>query len=116
MARHDSYSQHFLRGARLVSELIGHSNLRKNDTVYDLGAGSCVITSVLTQRCKHVYAVEIEPDALKKLEQNVGSLDNVTIVNKSFLSLYPEAPYKIFANIPFNLSSKTLQHFIFEAN
>lgn len=116
MARHDNYSQHFLRGARLVSELVGHSNIRKNDTVYDLGAGSGVITSVLTHRAKQVYAVEIEPDALRKLQQNVAELDNVTVINKSFLNLYPEAPYKIFANIPFNLSSKTVQHFVFETH
>ncbi len=114
MARHDTYSQHFLRGPRLVSELVGHSNIRKNDIVYDLGAGSGVITSVLAHRCKHVYAVEVEPGALKKLYSNVGTLDNVTIVEKTFLKLYPEEPYKIFANIPFHLSSATLQHFIFD--
>lgn len=114
MARHDAYSQHFLRGPRLVSELVGHSNIRKNDTVYDLGAGSGVIASVLARRGKHVVAVEIEPDALKKLHANVGKIPNVEIIEKSFLDIYPDAPYKIFANIPFHLSSKTVQHFIFD--
>lgn len=114
MARHDDYSQHFLRGPRLVSELVGHSNIRKNDTVYDLGAGSGVIASVLARRAKHIVAVEIEPDALEKLHANVGKIPNVEIIEKSFLDIYPDAPYKIFANIPFHLSSKTVQHFIFD--
>lgn len=47
---HTYAQQHFLRSPRLVAELIGHSNIRKNDTVYDLGAGSGVIASVLARR------------------------------------------------------------------
>ena len=114
MARSHTHAQHFLRSPRLVVELIGHSNIRKNDTVYDLGAGSGVITSVLARRCKQVVAVEIEPVALEKLQRNVGQLENVTIVKQDILQLIPPAePYKIFANIPFSLSSDTVRKFTF---
>lgn len=115
MARHHTYSQHFLRSPRLVAELIGHSNVRKNDTVYDLGAGSGVITGVLARRAREVVAVEIEPQALGKLRANVGKLENVTILEKDILTLIPmHESYKIFANIPFNLSSQIIQRFIFD--
>lgn len=112
MARLHTYSQHFLRSPRLAAELIGHSNIRKNDTVYDLGAGSGVIASVLAGRCKQVVAVEIEPIALKTLRNNLGHVDNVTIIEQDILRLaIPETPYKIFANIPFNLSSQAVRKF-----
>lgn len=112
MSRHHEYSQHFLRSPRLVAELIGHSNIRKNDTVYDLGAGSGVITSVLARRCKQVVAVEVEKQALTKLRQNVRDLDNVTIFEKDILQLpLPTEPYKIFANIPFSLSAEIVRKF-----
>jgi len=115
MARSHIHAQHFLRSPRLVAELIGHSNIRKNDTVYDLGAGSGVITSVLARRCKQVIAVEIEPQALAKLHQNVGRLDNVEIVKKDVLELSPPATsYKIFANIPFSLSAQIVRKFVFD--
>jgi len=98
-----------------VAELIGHSNIRKNDVVYDLGAGSGVITSVLANRCKEVVAVEVEPQALKKLRDNVGNVTNVTILEKDILSLVPShEAYKIFSNIPFNLSSQIIQRFVFD--
>lgn len=114
MARLDSYSQHFLRSPRLVAELIGHSNIRKNDLVYDLGAGSGVISSVLARRCRHVVAVEIEPHALATLRNNTAHLNTVTILEKDILSIEPpNEPYKIFANIPFHLSSKIVQKFVF---
>jgi 23S rRNA (adenine-N6)-dimethyltransferase len=112
MARYHTYSQHFLRGPRLVAELIGHSNVRKNDVVYDLGAGSGVITSVLARRCRQVAAVEIEPQALRTLRQNVGAFENVTIIAQDILQLSPpNEPYKIFANIPFQLSATIVRKF-----
>jgi 23S rRNA (adenine-N6)-dimethyltransferase len=110
--RLDSYSQHFLRSPRIVAELVGHSNIRKNDVVYDLGAGSGVIASVLARRCKKVIAVEVEPGALRKLRANLSQFDNIEIIEKDILSLTPkEDSYKIFANIPFHLSSPIVRKF-----
>lgn len=106
MKRLHTYSQHFLRSPRLVHELIGHTSIRKNDTVYDIGAGSGVITSVLARRCRQVVAIEVEPRTVALLKKNTAHLPNVTVINEDFLSLeLPAEPYKIFANIPFHISS-----------
>lgn len=114
MSRSHIHAQHFLRSPRLVAELIGHSNIRKNDLVYDLGAGSGVITSVLAKRARAVVAVEIEKEILPKLRKNVGSLDNVTILEEDVLTLTPPTDgYKIFSNIPFYMSSEIVQKFVF---
>lgn len=112
MSRDYTYAQHFLKSPRIVAELVGHSNIRKSDTVYDLGAGSGVITSVLARRCKQVVAVEIEPNALKNLRANMVDFDNVTIIDKDITKLnISDESYKIFANIPFNLSSEVVRKF-----
>ncbi len=112
MARLHTYSQHFLKNPRVVAELIGHSNIRKNDTVYDLGAGSGVIASVLANKCKKVIAVENEPETLKKLRVNLGNILNVEIVNENILALkVPDGRYKIFSNIPFSESAAIVRKF-----
>ena len=112
MPRLHTYSQHFLRNPRLVAELIGHSNIRKNDTVYDLGAGSGVIASVLANKCKKVIAVENEPQAVKKLRYNLGNILNIDIVEQDILKMkVPEGRYKIFANIPFSESAAIVRKF-----
>lgn len=112
MVRSHTHAQHFLRSPRLVAELIGHSNVRKNDLVYDLGAGSGVITSVLARRCKKVVAVEIEPNALRALYAKNSHLENVEIVKQDILKIPPpDEPYKIFANIPFSLSADIVRKF-----
>ncbi len=112
MARQHEYSQHFLASPRLVAELIGHSNIRKNDTVLDLGAGSGIIASVLANRCKQVIAIESEPETFKKLSQNLGGVPNVTLQKGDILSFNPPSnPYKIFANIPFSISADVVRKF-----
>lgn len=117
MKRLAHYSQHFLRSPNLVKELIGHSTLTKHDTVYDIGAGSGVITSVLAARVKQVVAVEYEPRTAAKLRDNMASFANVRVVQGDIMSLpLPTGAYKIFANIPFHLSSPIVRRFTEAAN
>ena len=113
MKRLDQYSQHFLRSPRLVAELIGHSNLRKNDIVIDIGAGSGVISAVLARRVRQVVAIEADPRMVQKLRQNFSAADNVLVIQKDFLRYQlPSEKYKVFANPPFHLSSAIIQKLI----
>jgi len=114
MKRLHTYSQHFLRRPAFIKELVGHSNIRKNDVVYDLGAGSGAISAVLSTRCKRVVAVEVEPGTLAVLKRNMKRYGNVDVVESDIMSvLFPSEPFKIFANIPFDVSSPLLRR-IFE--
>ena len=102
-------SQHFLRGPKLAGFLIGHSNIKKRDTVLDIGAGSGVITAALARRCRKVIAVEPDADTLELLRKNVSKLENVQIVAQDFMEMeLPDGSYKVFANPPFHLSSAIL--------
>lgn len=107
MKRLADYSQHFLRSPALIKSLIGHTNIRKNDTVYDIGAGSGTISAVLAGKVKKVVAIELEPRIFETLRKNMSVYDNVKVVQKDFLTLpLPDEPYKIFANTPFHISSQ----------
>lgn len=102
-------SQHFLRGPKLAGFLIGHSNIKKRDTVIDIGAGSGVISAALAKRCRQVIAIEPDHDTAKKLHKNVDQLENVVVVEKDFMDFeLPDGDYKVFANPPFHLSSAIL--------
>lgn len=117
MKRLAHYSQYFLRSPQLIKELVGHTSLKKSDTVYDIGAGSGVISSVLAVKCKAVVAVEVEPRAAQKLRQNMAKYPNVTVLERNFLTMpLPTEPYKIFANIPFHLSSPIVRKLVFAAS
>ncbi len=106
MKRLAHYSQYFLRSPDFIKELIGHTNIKSNDVVYDIGAGSGAISAVLAGKVKRVEAIEFEPRMAGKLRENMERYPNVFVTETDFLDLkLPSKPYKIFANIPFHLSS-----------
>jgi 23S rRNA (adenine-N6)-dimethyltransferase len=111
--RNHHLSQHFLRSPRLALVLIGHSNIKKRDLVIDIGAGSGVITTALSKRCREVRAVEPDKATAQKLRQNLSQTENVQIFEEDFLTMeLPSEPYKIFANPPFHLSSAILHKLV----
>jgi len=113
MKRLADYSQNFLRSPKLVESLIARSNLTKDDIVYDIGAGSGVISSALAKKVKQVVAVEYEPGAAKILINNMKEYPNVSVKIGDIMKLnLPTTPYKVFANIPFHLSSPIIQRFL----
>lgn len=113
--RNHILSQHFLRSPKLALILIGHSNLKKRDTVIEIGAGSGVITSALAHRVAKVIAIEPDQKTAAKLRENLTkrNIENVEIVEKDFLDYdLPSTPYKVFSNPPFHLSSKIIHKLI----
>ena len=114
-------SQHFLRSPKLALMLIGHSNIRKRDTVLEIGAGSGVITSALSKRCTKVVAIEPDAKTATLLRKNLAqrNIENVEVIEEDFLeydlSRLPEG-YKVFANPPFHLSSKIVHKLIEDKN
>lgn len=113
MKRLPQYSQNFLQSPQLVQELVSRSSLNRHDTVYDIGAGSGVISSVLASRVNKVIAIEFEPRIAETLKRNMARYENVEVIVGDFLALkLPKTAYKVFANIPFHLSSPIIQRFI----
>ena len=113
MKRLADYSQNFLRSPKLVESLVAQASLNKEDIVYDIGAGSGIISSALARKVKQVIAVEFEPGAAKILIHNMQEYPNVSVKIGDIMKMnLPTTPYKIFANIPFHLSSPIVQRFI----
>ena len=110
MRRLHQYAQHFLRNPRFVAELVAKAGIAADDVVYDLGAGSGTVTSALAARARTVVAVELEPQAATRLRLNMAGHANVTVVEADILAVpLPTEPYKVFANIPFHISSKVVR-------
>ncbi len=117
--RNHLLSQHFLRSPRLALMLVGHSNIKRRDTVVEIGAGSGVITFALSKKCAHVLAFEPDHITAEKLRQNLQKhhIENVEIFEQDFLAFSLETlpkDYKVFSNPPFHLSSQIV-HKLLEA-
>lgn len=99
------YAQHFLKDFCLVASLIDRSTIGPDDVVYEIGPGKGIITEQLVLRCKQVIAIEKDPRLATLLIQQFADRPHVTIHEGDFLSYrLPHRPYKVFANIPFNIT------------
>lgn len=108
-SRKHEFDQHFLKSPKTALMLIGHSNIRKNNTVVEIGAGSGVITSALSKKCKIVYALEPDKETAMKLRKNLERFGakNVIVMEKSFQDFsFPKENYKIFSNPPFRYTAE----------
>jgi len=110
MRKRISYSQNFLENRDLVSYLVGKSSISKEDTVFDIGAGQGIITEELLRRAKRVAAFEIDPDLFNKLSQRFQNEKSLELIRGNFLTCkLPSQPYKVFSNIPFNLTAEIIK-------
>ena len=113
MKRLASYSQYFLRNPRFIAGLIGRTSISRDDTVIDIGAGSGIISSQLAAVAGKVIAVEHESRIAKTLRGNMEKFTNVEVRQADILSMeLPKSPYKVFANIPFHLSSPIVRRLV----
>jgi 23S rRNA (adenine-N6)-dimethyltransferase len=128
--RHQSQiclAQNFLRSPKLVRRLVGMSSIGPSDTVYEIGPGNGIITAALASVARQVIAIEKDPELVRRLRERFRSLENVEIVEKDFLAYsFRRVPsltvgrqtrtseYKIFANIPYNITAQILRKILYE--
>lgn len=110
MKRLSALSQNYIRNPKLIYKLLRHTKIKKSDLVYDIGAGSGIISYALAKKCKKVRAVEVDGRIIPTLRRNTARFTNVDVLHADFLNLkLPKEPYKVFANIPFHISAKIIR-------
>ncbi len=110
-------SQNTLRDPRLVASLIDRSSIVGEDLVVEIGPGKGIITAQLARRCKRVIAIEKDPALSAILRERFAREPNLVLRNGDFLSYpLPRGPYKVFANIPFHITSAIVARLTAAAN
>ncbi|RJR28583.1 23S ribosomal RNA methyltransferase Erm [Candidatus Microgenomates bacterium] len=104
------YSQNFLQNQSLVKSLVEKSSISRADIVYEIGAGQGVVTTELLKKAKRVVAFELDRNLFNKLQQRFKGEKRLKLILGNFLSgTLPESTYKVFSNIPFNLTSAIIK-------
>jgi 23S rRNA (adenine-N6)-dimethyltransferase len=106
-SRNIVYSQNFLRDPALVASLLDKCDIGVGDVVYEIGPGKGILTAQLALRCKQVVAIEKDSHLAELLWRRFAAWPHVTIHQCDFLEyLLPRhRPYKVVANIPFNVTA-----------
>lgn len=99
-------SQNFLKDPNLVLQLLELTNITDQDTVVEIGSGRGIITKQLANKAKRVIGIEYDRKLVNKLKNEFKNYPNIEIIEADFLKWkLPNYPYKVFSNIPFNLTA-----------
>lgn len=101
-----SHSQNFLINSEFVNSLIEKTDIDANDLVVEIGSGKGNITTQLSKKAGHIISLEIDNVLFDNLQKHFREFHNVEIIKANFLKWnLPEKPYKVFSNIPFNMTA-----------
>lgn len=115
-----SYGQNFLVDQTVVQKIIEAAQITPGETVLEIGPGTGVLTRALVDVGADVIAVEVDSDLIPGLKKEFG--DRITLIQGDILtlgsigsidtSLGMTKKYKLIANIPYNITSSLLEHFL----
>ena len=99
-------TQNFLRRTGVIERLIERYGVGPDDVVYDIGAGTGVVTALLARRAGRVIAIEKDGALCDHLRRRFAGWPNVSVRHSDFLELrLPREPYKVFASPPFDVTA-----------
>jgi len=109
--------QHFLVDGRVLARMVAAAELGPEDLVLEVGAGLGHLTRALAEAAGEVVAVEVDRRLVAALEEVLASVPNVRLVVGDILGFDPaelvgERPYKVVANLPYNITSAVLRHLL----
>ncbi len=111
--------QHFLVDRNILDKVIRTAEVNKEDVVLEVGPGLGEMTLGLARRAKRVIAIEIDSTLVEILKKKMSTVSNVEIIEGDILkadfdalSRQAEAPLKVVANLPYQISTPLLFRFI----
>ncbi len=105
--------QNFLVNETSLQKILETGEIKQKDYIIEVGPGLGVLTKELINKAAKVTSIELDPDMVTILKCTFPDAKNLEIINKDALQFEPpKTPYKVIANIPYNITSPLLNHFL----
>lgn len=105
------FGQNFLQDRSVVARILEAADLQPCDHVLEIGPGLGALTDRLLPQVARLHVIEVDRDLGERLQSRPE--DNLEVHLGDALALdweqlLPEPPYKLVANLPYNISSQIL--------
>jgi len=100
--------QHFTVNSDILQRLVSHASLTEDDVVLEVGAGLGFLTKLLSNNCKKVVAVELDPNIVRILRKQIDGLQNVDLIEGDILKVSLPHFDKVVSAPPYSISSPLL--------
>ncbi len=112
-----SLGQNFLIDENILQKIITNANINKKDHIIEVGPGIGVLTQKLAENAKKITSIELDKNLLPILKTTLENYKNIEIINSNALKYTPpQTNYKVVANIPYNITSPLIRHFLYREN
>lgn len=117
--RHEA-GQNFLVDEKVLSKIVAAGDVTDQDNVLEVGPGLGVLTTELLHRAKNVVVIELDRSLQYVLKQEFRAVKHLTVINDDVLTIpfaevyaaFDNEPFKIVANIPYNITARFLRRFL----
>ncbi len=116
------FGQNFLVDKNILNRITETAEITPEDNIIEIGPGLGILTQELAQKAHCVKTIEIDRNIIPILEENLQTLTKeeykkIEIINQDALKYEPTFEnYKIVANIPYNITSPLITHFLTQKN
>ena len=116
-----SLGQNFLVDTSALERVVEAADIQPSSTVLEVGPGLGSLTRYLARAARRVIVVELDANLIPILEEVLGGVENVEIVQGDILKIQPanligtsnlEAGYEVVANIPYYITSNLIRHLL----
>lgn len=120
--------QHFLAAGPTIEKIVASLEIKKDDIVLEIGPGLGLMTGLIAERAKHVFAVDADTSIIEIAKEELRHHKNITWVNEDILRINSgkigtaalsgnldvklgyfahtqDDKFKIIGNLPYNISS-----------
>lgn len=107
------FSQHLIKDKNLIKKIVNATDIGKEDTVIEIGAGQGDLTEYIAKKARYVYAIEVDKgfkenlQAIGKRHENISIIYN-DVLKIPFTNLCKTERCKIIGNIPYNITGPIL--------
>lgn len=110
-----SFGQNFLINKSVLQTIVEAANINQNDCIIEVGPGLGVLTLELAKLAKKILSIELDVNFITILKNYLP--ENVELIHQDALRFSPpDSKYKVVANIPYNITSHLINHFLQNQN
>lgn len=113
--------QHFLIDRRIVERIVAATGVTGAELVVEVGPGTGVLTDRLAGLARRLVAIELDRELAARLRERYAAMGHVEVLQADVLSVDPsslfagedpDATYGLVGNLPYNIGTAVLRHFL----
>lgn len=110
-------TQNFITSKKYIKKVLNHTDINKYDDIIEIGSGKGHFTREIASICRSLIAVEIDENLCRVTQEAIEPYENVKVIPEDILKFsFPQKTnYKIFGNIPFNISTDIVKKITFDS-